>query len=155
MSFSVSVCTNCSGLASSALRRSSGPLTLRAIRQLARRVEDVAREAIHLAVLADGVEVLEREAERIHHAMTRVATRVLAVLLAQLAESRLRLARHLLGKVADVRRRRTRRRAADALENPRSTQHRRRAVRVRREHQHPALPSRPRRAEIGTVTGWN
>src|SRR5689334_359654 len=44
----------------------------RAVRQLAVRVDRAAREAIALAVLADGVEVLQREAERIEQSVATV-----------------------------------------------------------------------------------
>ena len=48
-----------------------------------------------------------------------------------------------------------RRRADDLLQDPRAAQHRRRAVRVRRHHQHAPLPSRPRRLRSSRCTRRN
>ena len=99
-----------------------------------RRVALVAR-----AQRPDGVELLEREAERIHLRMARRARRILPVLLEPLAH-RLPLAvGALVAERRHVGRRRRRRRAEDVLEQPLAAQDRRRAVRVRGHRQHAAM----------------
>ena len=95
------------------------------------------------APLADRVEVLEREAERIHHAVAGVAGRLGAVLLHDLAHRAGLLAVLVLLEPFDVGRRRRRRRAEDVLENPGAAQHRRGAVGVGRGHQHAAFAEQP------------
>ena len=94
--------------------------------------------------LADAVEVLEREAERIHHAVAARARRVLAVLLQPLAHAT--SAPRPLSFSFECRHVRRRRRAAacqDVLQDPLAAQHRRRPVRIRRHRQDAALTEQP------------
>ncbi len=108
MSFSVSVCTNCVGSREQCFTQVDGPVDDRAIRELARRVDRDAGLAILDAPGADRVEVLEREAERIHDAVAAVAGGIGAMHLEPLAD-RLRLLAFLgLGERLDVGRRGTR-----------------------------------------------
>ena len=91
---------------------------------------------------ADRVEILQREAEPIHRAVTARARRVGAVALQPLADrTRLGACRLLEGR--HVRRRRRRRRAEQVLENPLAAQCRRRAVGVRGGQQDAALAQQP------------
>src|SRR5882672_7538519 len=69
-----------------------GTVDLGAVRQHAARVDRRMRIRVVRAVLSDRAEVLEREAQRIHDAVARVARGVLAVLLEACAQRPRRLA---------------------------------------------------------------
>ena len=92
---------------------------------------------------ADGVEVLEREADRIHHLVAAGADRVRPMLRHLLAH-RARLLSFLgLLQRRHVGRRRRRRRAEDVVEDPLAAHDRRRPLGVRRDRQNAALPEQP------------
>ena len=99
--------------------------------------------------LAECIEVLEREAERIHPHVADGARRVLPVRFHLLPD------RHRLGVGAaliqqrDVGWRRRRRCAEDVVEQPAAAQHRRRAVRIRRDGQDAALTEQPAPHAVG------
>ena len=120
-------------------RSATRPVDGRAVGQHARRVDRGAGFAVLVAPSADGVEVLEREAERIDDAVAGVAGRIGAVRLEALAHRRRELALDVLDEPLDVRRRLRRRRAEDVLEHPSAAQHRRSPIRIRRREQHAAL----------------
>ena len=89
------------------------------------------------------IEVLQREAQRIHRGVAARADGVAPVLLHALAQrSRLAL-RVVLFQGRHVRRRRRRRRPQQRLEDPLAAQHDRRPVRIRRHRQHARLPQQP------------
>ena len=97
---------------------------------------------------ADGVEILQREAERIHQLVAAGAGRAGAVRSIRSrsvfgAASVLRLERRHVGE------RRRRRRAEQVLENPLAAQHRRRAIGVRGHHQDRALAEQPAPRIVG------
>ena len=103
--------------------------------------------------LADGVEVLQREAERVHPRVAARADRIGAVLLHPLAHRQRPCRRCSLSfERRHVRRRRRRRRAEQVLEHPLAAHHRRGAVRIRRDRQNAALPeqaaARARRCSV-------
>ena len=111
----------------------------RAVVERARRID---RRAVVLdAPRAGDVEVLERQADRIDHAVARRARRVRAVLLHALAHRAqpavFRLRRRF--EVRHVRRRRRRRRAEQHFHHPLAAQHRRGAIGVRRQRQDAAV----------------
>ncbi len=58
-----------------------GTCELRAIAQRAGRAHGFTGKLVALAVLADGVEVLQRKAQRIHQAMAGETARILRMLL--------------------------------------------------------------------------
>ena len=99
----------------------------------------------HFVVLdaprAGRVVVLERQAERVDHAVARVARRVLAVLLHALAHRQRPAAagRLHLVELGHVGRRRRRRAAEQHFHHPLAAIHRRRAIGVRRQHQDAAV----------------
>ena len=119
--------------------QAGGAFHLGAVVELPRRVD---RDAVVLDPQpADDVEVLEREAERIDHAMTRDARRIRAVLLHPLAhgeEPPLRGGFRILER-RHVRRRRRRGSAEQHLQHPLATLHRRRPVRDRGEQKNAPL----------------
>ena len=109
---------------------------LASVRQLPRRVD---RElAFRLAPRANGVEVLEAEAERIHAAMARRADGVLAVFLELLAHRRRRSDLRFV-EIRHIGRRLRRRGIQEIVEDPLAAQHRRRARRVRGDREDAAL----------------
>ena len=106
ISLSVSVCTNCSGRLMSATAKIGRAADRRAVDQLAGRVDLRAGVSVLSSPLANGVEVLEREAKRIHHAVAGVARRLRAMLLHDLAHRARLLAVLVLLERFDVGRRR-------------------------------------------------
>src|SRR5690606_25823800 len=108
-------------------------------RELSRRIDRHAGVALELSPLADRVEALERLAERIDDAVAVVARRLGPMPREALAHGARHVAEHGREVRLDVRRHRRRRRAEEMLHDPRTAQHRRRAVRIRGHHQHAAL----------------
>ena len=110
----------------------------RAVGQLSRRVDRTA--GFLRAPRADRVEVLEREADRIHHlvAASRTSGWRDAPPSARAASSASDLLRCRL-QLRHVRWRRRHRQAHDVLEDPFAAQHRRRSLGVRRHREHAAL----------------
>ena len=137
-SFSVNVCTNTSGRRSSACRSDETPSIRSAVRQDI--PVSIGSPALILGPpLADHVEVLEREANRVHVRW-------------QLAQAGLVRCRSICSRIVSrcaapvglqrgvqVRRRGRRRRADDVFEHPLPTQDRRCCRRVRRREQDRAL----------------
>ena len=135
-----------------------------AVGQLSRRVDRIAeRPAVLHAPRANRVEVLEREPDGIHDAVTRRTRRAGAMLFERLSSGA-----RLLGLLFVVQRRhvvgrRRRRHADDVLEHPLAAQHRRRAMRVRGGQQDGALAQQaaPRvvgqrdAAELAAVDPWH
>ena len=115
----------------------------RAVVERARRVDRHA--VVPDPPCAGDVEVVQRQADRIDHAMARRARRIRAVLLHPLAHgaepSILRLRGRL--EVGHVRRRGRRRRAEQHFHHPLASKHRRRAVGVRGERQNAAVSQQP------------
>ena len=127
------------GRFSSAVRQLGRRRDRRAVVEVAARVERHA--VLAHAPLAGDVEVVEREADRIHEAMAGVARRF-----ARCISMRSRVvsilpsfASAVSSSGGNVRRRRRRRRAEQHFHHPLAAQHRRRAVRERGLHQHAAL----------------
>ena len=112
---------------------------LRAVRHRARRIDRRAR-LVERAPLADAVEVLERQAERVHHVVTARAGRVLPMLRDPLAHRQHGRGKRRRLELGDVRRRRRRRDAEQVLENPLAADDRRRAIGIRRHREDAALP---------------
>jgi hypothetical protein len=111
----------------------------RPVDEHARGVDRLTRFAIHDAPAADGVEVLEREAERIDDAVARVARRVRTVRLEPRAHGARLLPFDDLDERLDVGRRRLGRRTEHVLEQPLAAQHRGSSIRVRGHEQHATL----------------
>ena len=132
-----SCATNTSGRCSSACRSVTTPSTV----VPSASSPDASMRPARLArpPRADGVEVLEREADRVHHLVAACAHRIRAMLRHQLAH-RLRLVvRARSPSARHVRRRRRRRRAEHVLEDPLAAHDRRRPLGVRRQRQDAAL----------------
>ena len=132
-----------------------GPAKRRAVIERARRVHRHA--VVPDAPRARHVEVVERQADRIDHPVTRVAGRVGPVLLHALANGP-QAAVFGVGRgieVGNVGRRGRRRRAEQHLHHPLAAEHRRCAVRVRRECQDAAVAEEPGRRSSGYDTRRN
>ena len=111
----------------------------RAVRQLTGSIDRRQRVGVVGAELSHRVEILQREPERIHHAVTGETRRIRAVLLEPRPQCLRRLAASVLRQCRDVERRVGRRRAEQAVQYPGATQHGRRAIGIRGQHQDGAL----------------
>ncbi len=122
---------------------------LRAVVEIADRIDEVA--VVANAPAAGDVEVLEREAERIDHAMAGVALRIGAMLLHALARRQHHVAGFGLGLVErrHVRRRRRRRRREQHFHDPLAAQHRRGAIGDRGQREDAALPEQAAAVLVG------
>jgi hypothetical protein len=116
-----------------------GSVDRRAIRKLTGSLDWCLRVGVVDAVLTYGAEILQREPEWIHHAVTGEARRLLAMLFEPRPQCLRRLTAFVLRQRRDLERRIGRRRAKQAIENPCTAQDGRRAVRIRRHHQDRAL----------------
>ena len=135
-------------------RNPARPRERGAVRRHPRRVDGGPELARHPGVLggapaADAVEVLEREAQRVHGPVARGAGRVRAVDLHELAQRRRRLALAARLQVGHVGRRGRRRGPEQVLEHPLAAGHRRRPVRVGGEGQDARLPQDARPPVVG------
>ena len=140
----MNVCTNCSRRAE---QRVAQIVRARAAacrrHELAGGIDGAAGVDVLVAPLADRVEILEREPERIDHAVALVAGWHVAVGFQPLAHGERHAAFLRLDEGLHARRRRRGRRAEEFLENVRAAQHRRGAVRVGRRHEERALAEQP------------
>src|SRR6185503_3292667 len=107
--------------------------------QIVAGVDDRARLTILVAPGPDGIEVLEREPDRIDDAVAGIARRIRAMGDHALAHGLRLLAVHVLLERFDTRRRCMRWRAGDRLENPGAATHGRSAIRVRHAEEEAAL----------------
>src|SRR5471032_3364248 len=104
------------------------PVDFRAVRQLTGRVDRRERVGVVGAELTDRVEILQRQPEWVHCAVTRAACRILAVMRESGAQRSRRLTALVFGKCRDVERRLWRRRAKQAIEDPGAAYRGRRAI---------------------------
>ena len=143
MSFWTTVETNSSGSLHDRLAQVDRARDHRAVRESAARVDRGAADAfLVVAPGAHGIEILEREADRIHRRVTARARRVRAMRFELLPERHHALGVDLLEQ-RHVGRRRRRRRAEHVLEHPLAADDGRGAIGVRRHHQHAALAEQP------------
>src|SRR5581483_8419233 len=115
------------------------------------RIDRGVRGRIELAELAYSVEVLQREPQRVHHAVAAMASWVRAVEGYALTEGFWRLTVDVLRQCWDVRRRRGRRRAEYPFHDPGPTQYRGSPIGVRGEHQDRAFAQKTPALGIGQL----
>ncbi len=124
------------------LAKADGAVERAAVGQPAGCVDRPARLTLR-APASDRVEVLRRQAHRIHQLMAARAHGVRAMLNHPLAHRENLRARAVLGQRRHVQRRGRHGRAEQILENPLAAAHRRRPVRVRRDRHDAALTEQP------------
>ncbi len=145
------------GGAAAPARSSTGPLMARR-RRAARCVASIGSSACasNVAPLARHGEILQRQAERIDHAVAAVAARrPCDAARAARAPSSASRPRGVVRFGLDARRRRRGRRAHELVEHPGAAQHRRRAVAIGRAQQHGALAEQAAPRVASTVTRRN
>ena len=134
---------------SSAFRRPSRPVELRS-RPSARPTGSTRSPLSNSRARADGIEALEREADRVHRRVAGRARRVGAMLLQSRPQRHRLRVFGILRQRRHIRRRLRRRSAEQVVQDPLAAQHRRGPRRKRRTVRMLACPSSPRRVRRST-----
>src|SRR5215831_16148995 len=107
--------------------------------KFSRSVDGRARIEVLASPCSDRVEILERESQRVHDAVTRITRWIRAMLLHDFANRFRFLAFLVFLESFNVGRRRRRRRAGDVFQDKGAAKDRRGAIGIRRHHQNAAL----------------